>query len=258
MMPTRFSLQPVIVIASLLFVAGGAGVSAQPVGEDDGRQRVRDTVRQVLASPEFAELREEEEEGWWQRFTAWLQEKVGGALSAVVRWIADLPAALIWVVVGWMVLTLLAIAAHLIWTVLVLVSGGTVRRRGRSAAAASETAEPWLGVRELRFEPVYEEARALAERGQWSAAVRHLYVAMLLWLDRRGRIVFRRSKTNRDYLREVGAAGPVAELLRTVTRRFELVAYGGMEADRRGYEEVAAALERIRNDEVGRDQAEQE
>ena len=103
-----------------------------------------------------------------------------------------------------MLLTLAAILGHLIY-VLVKLVGAPLQGSGGGRSAGGRP-QDLLGIRDLDFDAVYAQAGRLVGAGDWAAATRYLYVAAILWLDRQGRIAFRSSKTNRDYLQELQPA----------------------------------------------------
>jgi hypothetical protein len=163
------------------------------------RDRARSAVRDVLAGGEFADLHSDPY-AVWRRISAWigsLFEGIGNALSGLhdsIPW-------LYWTLVTWMVLTLVAILVHLIYTLVALVS--ETKRTDPAAQGRDKIAGELLGIQDLDFDRVYAEARRLLTVGEWAAATRYFYVAAILWLDRQGAIVFKRSKTNADYIAEL-------------------------------------------------------
>jgi hypothetical protein len=100
-----------------------------------------------------------------------------------------------------------------------------------------------LGIRELDFDTVYAEAQRLLIAGDWLAAIKHLYVASILWLDRQGWITFRLAKTNRDYLVQLGADARLQGPLRRLTEGFESIVYGGQPATMSATHDMANTVE---------------
>jgi hypothetical protein len=197
--------------------------------------QARRAVDQVLAEREFAHLHADPYASG-RAFLEWLRgifRSIGNALGALPEWV-------LWLVVAWMVITLVAILAHLVYT-LYLVLGSSSRTAAARARGARHEGE-LFGIRDLEFESVYERARALLAEGNWAEATKYLYVAAILWLDRQGRIAFRLSKTNYDYLRELRAPDDQAQF-RRLTERFEATVYGGMPANGPECERVASVVE---------------
>ena len=75
--------------------------------------------------------------------------------------------------------------------------------------------------------------RALSE-GNLKLAVRLYYLALLKSLDQAGAIVWKKDKTNREYLNEVSSRGDLISDVRTLTMAYEQIWYGdhGVTADR--------------------------
>lgn len=162
------------------------------------REQSRQAIREVLARREFADLHADPYaflrmiSNWVERFV----QRANDLLKGLPEW-------LFWTVLVWMLLTLAAILAHLIYTLVILLRGTSpslsTHRKGRRIGGEL------LGIKDLDFDTVYAEARRLLTAGDWPAATRYFYVAAILWLDRQGWIVFKRSKTNRDYIDELAS-----------------------------------------------------
>ena len=127
-----------------------------------------------------------------------------------------------------MLLTLAAILAHLIYTLVMLLRGTSspLRSNPKGGRIAGEL----LGIKDLDFDTVLAEARRLLAAGDWPAATRYFYVAAILWLDRQGWIVFKKSKTNRDYIDELASRARIQGSFRRLTADFEPIVYGGLAA----------------------------
>jgi hypothetical protein len=191
-------------LALALLASGGdaavTGTTSADHSGDDYHNRARAAVRDVLASREFADLHSDPYVVW-RRIYEW----IGGLFERLADAIRTLPPWLYWTVVTWMVLTLVAILGHLVYTLTKLLRGTT--REPRGAERCDKIAGELLGIQDLDFDKVYAEARRLLAAGDWTAATRYFYVAAILWLDRQGAIVFKRSKTNADYIAELALGG---------------------------------------------------
>jgi hypothetical protein len=198
--------------------------------------RTRAAIRDVLAQREFADLHTDPN-ALWRQLSNWIV----GFLKRVFAPLQHLPEWALWMIVIWMVLALLAMLAHLIYTLWTSL-GATA---WTSAGGRSVHAPPGelLGIRDLDFDAVYAEAGRLASAGDWSAATRHLYVAAILWLDRQGHIAFRSSKTNRDYIQELQPATELQGLFRRLTNGFEPIVYGGQNATKSTTDDMARSVE---------------
>ncbi len=198
--------------------------------------RVRAAIQEVLAHREFADLHADPD-AVWRSLVQWVLSIVGRIVSTL----RDLPEWVLWLIVGWMILTLAAILGHLtytLWTIL----GGTSRAFRAGSSGRGHPGE-LLGIRDLDFDSVYAEAGRLLAAGDWLAATKYLYVAAILWLDRQGWIAFRPAKTNREYLGELRAQGQLQNPFRRLTDGFEAIVYGGRLATMATSHEMANTVE---------------
>jgi hypothetical protein len=111
-----------------------------------------------------------------------------------------------------------------------------LRQRDRDEPARAPTTEALPSQQEPALEPdeqspadLWRRAEALARRGEYLAAVRQLYLAVLTQLHRADLIRYDRTRTNGEYLRQLRAAdgaGAVVDPFRRLTRLFEQKWYG--------------------------------
>ena len=110
-------------------------------------------------------------------------------------------------------------------------------------AEANETARA-VDVRERDPVDILAEAEELRARGELRAALRTVYLATLVQLDRRRDIVFDPSRTNWQYLRDF-PAGERRDAFASLTRLFDHKWYGHepvSDEDVRGADRVARAI----------------
>jgi hypothetical protein len=88
------------------------------------------------------------------------------------------------------------------------------------------------------------EAASLAAQGRHAEALRALYLATLVALDRRAWIRFEPSLTNWQYLRQL-PAGSTRDDFRVLTRTFDVKVYGEEPAGEADYRASRAVAERI-------------
>jgi hypothetical protein len=69
-------------------------------------------------------------------------------------------------------------------------------------------------------------AAELARQGDYRTAIRRVYIALLLDLERRGKLPLHPSKTNRDYLNAMRSEGKIYPTFSMMTRAFEMIWYG--------------------------------
>ncbi len=221
-----------------------AAASAAGEASNAYREQTRNAIRDVLARREFADLHADPF-ATWRMILGWLQglfQRVGGFLRGLPEW-------LFWTIVVWMILTLLAILAHLIYTLAMLLRGTSSPLRGNPKG--SRMAGELLGIKDLDFDTVYAEARRLLAAGDWPAATRYLYVAAILWLDRQGWIAFKKSKTNRDYIDELAARARIQGSFRQLTADFEPIVYGGSSPNSSTIHNIATTVEGLLHEPAG-------
>jgi hypothetical protein len=197
-----------------------------------------------LAQREFADLNADPDASG-----RWLFNWFRSLLHEMASWIGKLPGWLAWGIVAWMILTLLAILAHLIYTFVTTLGG--ISRSSRAAGSRRDHPAQLLGLLPLDFDAMYAEARRLLGAGDWLAATKHFYVAAILSLDRQGCIAFRLSKTNRDYIEELQARSQVQACFRWLTGCFEPVVYGGQSATMSTTQQMANRVEDLLHESVG-------
>ncbi len=208
------------------------------------REQARGAVGEVLGRREFAGLHADPY-AFWRMFLNWLV----GFFQQVSSVLRGLPEWLFWVILGWMILTLVAILTHLIYTLFMLLRGMSSPLRGNPKAG--RLAGELLGIRDLDFDAVHAEARRLLAAGDWPTATRYFYVAAILWLDRQGWIVFKRSKTNRDYIDELAARSRVQGSFRHLTADFEPIVYGGRTPTSSTIHDIATTVEGLLHEPAG-------
>ena len=198
----------------------------------------------MLAGREFADLHSDPY-AVWRRISEW----IGGLFEGLARALSDLHDSipwLYWTIVSWMVLTLVAILAHLIYTLVTLISG--TKRADPAARGRQKITGELLGIQDLDFDKVYAEARRLLAASEWTAATRYLYVAAILWLDREGAIVFKRSKTNADYIAELALGSRCLQPFRRLTELFEPIVYGGRQPTNANMDDISTTVESLLHD----------
>lgn len=88
----------------------------------------------------------------------------------------------------------------------------------------------------LSAQAALTRAEGLSTQGDYRSAVRYLYLSALLILDERGLLYYDRTRTNREYLRDLTASPQIAALLRAVIEVFDRVWYGFQPVDAETYQ----------------------
>ena len=192
-------------------------------------ETVRRVTREILSEPRFMPRTT-----FWQRVGQWFS-----------RWDApdiDLGGAgtvLLWVLIIWCSLTLLAILAHLAWTVFVLV-------RSRGGGGITPRGPRFVRPEELSYEQLREAMLRAGREGKFREALRLMMLALLRWLDGAEAVSLHESKTNADYVREYSRELGGYTLFSDFTRRFDLLIYGGGKCDAASFKELIALSEQVR------------
>jgi len=192
---------------------------------------VHDEARRVLSHSQFAER--------WS-FWGWLGEKIFSALRmpSLGRGVGTF---ILWVVLIWCGLTLLAILGHLIWTIVVLI-----RSSPRFARSARELGTGALaGLENLSYSDLCAKMKELASQGRFRLAVAAMMVALLRLLDEASVLDFHKSKTNGDYVREYSPDRTGREDFRQFVRACDGTIYGGAPCEARSYEDMRGMFERM-------------
>lgn len=208
----------------------GAGVEAQAVQENED---ARSQLAAILARPEYSVVAPVE-----SRLQKWIREMWEVFLKFLLRVFSAGAGPRPQPGTGTLnlarVLIMAALAAAL------AIGAYTLARRLRRRRRNDEREEK----REVFGETLPEDTTAaslhraaaeLAQRGEWRAAIRRAYIALLYELDERGKLRLERAKTNRDYLNELRTDAEVYPRVAVRTEIFERVWYGERPATRADY-----------------------
>jgi hypothetical protein len=213
-------------------LAQADALAAAPVAHLPAYTQVRGTMTQVLAGPEFRNLKQptvrnavlEKLNNWLTRFF-----ESASQLRAQSPWVGRL---IVW---GF----ILAVCVGLIWGLMQLERRWRVRlvplSDGPAAGAASARDwQLWL-----------QDARQAAATGHWRQAIHCMYWASISRLESRRLWPADRARTPREYLALVARDDPRRDGLAQLTGSFERTWYGGRPAGENDYrhaEELAEAL----------------
>ncbi len=222
---------------------GDASPAAPPVvpfaegPHDASDEAVRARVDAVLARPEFREFAAERGAGLTEliaRLLAWLlRPREMPRLEALPLFALPMPGA--WFFALFAGLLVVGVFAFL-WR--------TYRPRAAQNVPASAGPAAARDVRERAPESLLDDAGALAASGALREALRALYLATLVALDRRRLIAFDPHRTNWQYLRAM-PRGEARRLFAEFTRIFDHKWYGAEPTALADYEACRALAARI-------------
>jgi hypothetical protein len=140
--------------------------------------RIRATLEEISRREEF------NPQGWSSPDFTWLQkffEWLGTLLDAAP--------VLFWILLITCIILLVAILAHIIWTVRKVFGGG----KGKDGLSRAER---------RRLSAAYlQAANEAADTRAFTEAVRNLFLALVYRFDESGKLHFEPARTNREYLR---------------------------------------------------------
>jgi hypothetical protein len=202
-------------------VTGWLAAVAPPSADE-----IRQAAVRVFARPEFRPT-ETGAGGWLLRQLAEFFQWLGGLYEAAP--------ALFWLILIGCVIALVGLIALMVFQVRSAFAGG----RGRRAGSA-EQAE-----RARRSAAYRDEADRRAAAGDYTEAVRHLFLSLVYRFDERGRINFRGEYTNREYLDLLSDRGSIRDAVRVLVDTLDDHWYGQRPCGRPQYEQCRAVYDRL-------------
>ncbi|PKM79804.1 MAG: hypothetical protein CVU89_16425 [Firmicutes bacterium HGW-Firmicutes-14] len=188
----------------VLLAAGGISHGMTPVSNEE----VRAKLREILMSPEF----------FFSRWSSSLSDGIGAFLDRVLGSVASAVGSM--GIAGYLFLFVLFAAVCF----LVYYAGSRISRAfNPDKSAPGENSGVTAGADDTRLR---EMAVRFAEAGDYRNAVRHLYLSLLLFMDKRSLISFRQSKTNGEYLRELRTVSGDTDGFAVMSNFFERKWYG--------------------------------
>jgi len=213
--------------------------ASDPVAASDLQHdsEVRAQAREILARPEFIELEDPEGRDFGRliaQFLDWLANHQPDADFDMGSGFAlPMPPMGLFLFAG--AALLLIVVAYL------FVSWRTVPKK---AVVPGPTDEGTIDPRERAPEAHLDDAAGLAAGGHFRQALRSLYLATLVALDRRRLITFDPARTNWHYLRQLPQDARRGDFSR-FTRLFDHKWYGDEQTTRSDYDECRALADRI-------------
>jgi len=215
---------PAAALALGAALALAAPAAAAPPHPDE--RTVRERLEDVYSRPALRHGRDASP-GWLQRQLRALLEWLGGLRGKAP-------------VAFWLLIFLcgLALGALLLF----------LFHRVRRAFYVGEAATPGRAERAERQQlslAFREEAGRRAARGEFTEAVRFLFLSLVYHFDESGRVLFRQSATNREYLGLLADRPEVAGGLRVFVDALDEHWYGERPADERQYRDCLALFESL-------------
>lgn len=175
-------------------------------------EEIERAVEEILRRPEF---RGDPLSNWVQDMVRWIFD----ALGSLAGWAQANPTGR-WILVVVLSLILVALLAHMGWTIWRILPKRESRR-------LHQAGRPWktLEGKAASWSEAFELARRALARGDVYGAVWVSHRMLLGVLDERGLVQFARWKTNRDYLRECSDRGEGYSLLRELSEAFDQIVY---------------------------------
>jgi len=212
--------------------AASRGVAETSRYERADAPTIKTCTREILADPRFAPRK---------TFRQWLNEKLSKWDRPDITVSDGVERFILWAVVSWCVLSLLAILIHFAWTIWIAV------RRPKSAAIGvpHEGAELY---EQLSDEQLWRKSQELAGQGAFRQAVGVLLIALLRRLEGSSVLRFHTSKTNGEYLREYPSDVAGRSQFTQFIGLFERSIYGGLDVAGPTYETMNSLAQRIVSD----------
>jgi len=221
---------------------GSASAQAQPSTDSSFSEDTRDTearaqVDEVLARPEFrefADARGKAIQEFFSRLLEWLfRPRDREPSQQIPMFHLPLPGGWFFMLIGGVLVV--AVIGYLLFTRL---------RTGSSVPSGAVAAIAPTDLRERPPEEFLDDASVLAQKGRLREALRALYLATLVALDRRRLITFDPHRTNWQYLRQM-PRGEARTLFADFTRIFDHKWYGAEPTTQADYEACRALATRI-------------
>ncbi len=204
---------------------GALALGASASAADTSPNVVREKRTEVFNRPEFksADL----SDNWLKRalrdFFDWLD-----SLYDTARW-------LFWLILIACLVLLGAIVYYIVYTVRSALASGRVRG----------PADPGHAERILLSVSYRQEADRRATAGDYTEAVRFLFLSLVYRFDERGRVSLHKAYTNREYLVLLGDRTPVRAAIGVMVDTLDDHWYGQRPCERPQFEECLAIYERL-------------
>lgn len=205
----------------------------------DRDAEARQHVGHILERPEFRDFAQADYRGmselldsWFEKLRRWLEQDEPQEDS----WLSGLSGVDLPMPAGWLLMLLLLVVTAIVLGY--VLSQREAPRSGSGAGAAAAGPQARAPAQHL------DDAASLAAQGKPREALRALYLATLVALDRGRHIHLEPGKTNGQYLRSM-SRGPLRQDFTSFTRVFDRKWYGDEPATLHDYEQCRALADRI-------------
>jgi hypothetical protein len=164
--------------------------AADPASQLPPPEQIRRAAQTVLARPEFqADGSTEAAEGFWSYLHRIVREFMQ-AFQDAFEWLYRMYPVLAWLLISALVITVVLLIAHIVWTVVMAV------RHGRHRISLDDE----LALRKIDPAELAEQAERARREEDYILGVRLLFRASLTLLEEREGKRFRPGATNREHL----------------------------------------------------------
>ena len=228
----RWTIAVCLVMAASRVGAGAVAPDKTLSYERADAETIRTHARDIVADPRFARR---------ISFADWLRQKLGRWERPETRLPDWLGQGLVWTIIVWCVLTLVAILAHLVWTIWLLVRPASQLGSGAGSASADS-------YDSATFEQLWQRSAELARQRAFRDAVGVLALALLRRLESMQILRYHKSKTNGEYVREYPGERPGRREFGEFVATFERTVYGGLPVQEQTHQTMSTLAERIIKD----------
>lgn len=195
--------------------------------QPDDRQQALVILREILDRPEFQWQEQQPSllERLWQRILPHLLNLLPESVA------------------GRQILVPILAALGLLATVATFFYA--TRRLRQDLAPDVERRDHLPGDTTRDAEHALRQAQSLSRKGDYRLALRYLYLSTLLLLSDRGLIQYDRTRTNREYLQNVGHNPQLRATLQEIVEIFDRTWYGLSPPDAKTYDRFEALVHRL-------------
>jgi len=219
--PIRFASRLTFVLCAALVSQVASGAPSHSPDE------IRQSLERVYAREEFSGA------------PANSLERISQWISQYFRWLGELGSRsplLFWILLVACLGMLIMLLAHLAWTI----------RKSLTTGASLSGARAGPDRHERLSSTYWEEALRKSGQGEFTEAIRCLFLSLVYRFDESGRVNFLRACTNREYLSLFADRPEVQSALRVFVDTLDDCWYGQRTADRARYQDCLARYEGLK------------